>query len=105
MFKLRNEEGFTLIELLVVIALVGVVASIAVPVISNVLQDAQTDANTASADLEANFRAEYANFIVEDQLADGSEDVNGNDGIGWVAAYNVTETGAKGDLIAKVEDK
>lgn len=58
----RKSEGLTLVELLVVIALVGVVASIAFPVISNVITSAQADADASSATASANFQKEYANF-------------------------------------------
>ena len=98
MMKFRKEEGFTLIELLIVIALVGVVAGIAVPVISDVLEGAQTDADANSAALEAKFRTEYANFDVVD--SDGA-----NDGAGTVSAYNLNADGTRGDLIATIADR
>jgi prepilin-type N-terminal cleavage/methylation domain-containing protein len=55
----RKEEGLTLIELLITIAVISVVFAIAVPVFSNVLLTAQTQANTASDDARAAFAAEY----------------------------------------------
>jgi prepilin-type N-terminal cleavage/methylation domain-containing protein len=58
----RNQQGYTLVELLITIALVGVLVSIAFPVISNVLAGAETKANAASTQAVSNFTHEYANF-------------------------------------------
>lgn len=62
MFHFKNkkaEDGLTLVELLVVIALVGVVAGIALPIVSNVLAGAQNDASAASATNQANFTRDW----------------------------------------------
>lgn len=60
MFKNRtHEEGLTLVELLVVIALVGVVAAIALPIVTNVLAGAQADADTQSADAKTKFVTDW----------------------------------------------
>lgn len=61
MFKNRKaEEGLTLVELLVVIALVGVVAAIALPIVSNVLAGAQADADTNSTENINKFNTDWA---------------------------------------------
>ena len=59
MLKFNKEDGLTLVELLVVIALVGVVAAIALPIVSNVLSGATSDANSASATNKANFSRDW----------------------------------------------
>jgi prepilin-type N-terminal cleavage/methylation domain-containing protein len=81
----RKEEGLTLVELLVVIALVGVVASIAFPVISNVIAGAQTDATAASAEAVANFTKEYANFNLAQVGGDIVASTDGGDEIARIA--------------------
>lgn len=92
MLKFRTEEGFTLIELLVVIVLVGVVASISVPVISNVIQGAQTDADATSAAALANFRDEYANF----NIVTGTDDD---------AGFDIAYTDVDDDGVVDPEDR
>lgn len=48
--RLREEEkGITLIELLAVIVIIGVIAAIAVPIITGLLNDTRTNARTATA--------------------------------------------------------
>lgn len=59
MLKFKKEDGLTLVELLVVIALVGVVAAIALPIVSNVLGGAQSDANSASATNKTQFSTDW----------------------------------------------
>lgn len=60
MLKFKKEDGLTLVELLVVIALVGVVAAIALPIVSNVLGGAQADADANSATNIAQFNSDWA---------------------------------------------
>lgn len=59
MLKFKKEDGLTLVELLVVIALVGVVAAIALPILTNVLSGAQTDADANSGTNVAQFESDW----------------------------------------------
>ncbi|WP_066385955.1 prepilin-type N-terminal cleavage/methylation domain-containing protein [Neobacillus mesonae] len=43
--KLKEQKGFTLIELLAVIVILGIIAAIAIPAISNVINKSQEKAN------------------------------------------------------------
>lgn len=77
MFKfLRNDEGLTLIELLVVIALVGVVATISLPILINTVQTAQSNADATSVSQRASFASDWttAGYAVADGLVANSED-------------------------------
>lgn len=43
--KLKEQKGFTLIELLAVIVILGIIAAIAIPAISNVISKSETKSN------------------------------------------------------------
>ncbi|WP_342420792.1 type II secretion system protein [Paenibacillus sp. FSL E2-0178] len=45
----KEEKGFTLIELLAVIVILGVIAVIAVPLISNIIENSKKDSDVATA--------------------------------------------------------
>ncbi|SFT29455.1 type II secretion system protein [Paenibacillus sp. BC26] len=45
----ENEKGFTLIELLAVIVILGVIAAIAIPLISSIISKSKTDSDIATA--------------------------------------------------------
>ncbi|AEI45722.1 prepilin-type N-terminal cleavage/methylation domain-containing protein [Paenibacillus mucilaginosus] len=45
----KEEKGFTLIELLAVIVILGIIAAIAVPMISNIVSKSRDDADMATA--------------------------------------------------------
>lgn len=81
-----RQQGLTLVELLVVIALVGVVAGIAFPVISNVIAGSQTDATAASEEAVTNFMEEYANFNL---TQDGNHIIATTDGGDEIARIEV----------------
>ena len=60
MAKFSREEGLTLVELLVVIALVGVVASIALPILINTVANAQASADAQSTANRAAFSSDWS---------------------------------------------
>lgn len=47
--KEENQKGFTLIELLAVIVILGIIAVIAIPMISGIIKNTKEDANVATA--------------------------------------------------------
>jgi type IV pilus assembly protein PilA len=47
--KEENEKGFTLIELLAVIVILGIIAVIAIPMISGIIDNSKKDADLATA--------------------------------------------------------
>lgn len=49
--KKRNKKGFTLIELIIVIALLGVIAGIAVPRYSGILEQAKIDSDEVTLEM------------------------------------------------------
>lgn len=47
--SLKNQKGFTLIELLAVIVILGIIAAIAIPSVTNIIQKSKSDAVYAEA--------------------------------------------------------
>jgi len=62
----RSDQGFTLIELLVVMVIIGVLASVAIPVFLN--QRAKAHDSATKADV-SNFGKEVATYFVDDSAA------------------------------------
>jgi prepilin-type N-terminal cleavage/methylation domain-containing protein len=69
MMKFNREEGLTLIELLITIAVIAIVAAISVPVITNVINDSNTNAAAAMQD--------QVNAFVAEGAATGTVTLNG----------------------------
>lgn len=98
----RRTAGFTLVEILVVIALVAIVAGIAVPVFSNVIAQASTDADAATdAQVQAfRDRWESGGYIVDGAPAGHPDEGN-------LIAWNDTDGDAVWDageyVVARIE--
>ncbi|MFX3623032.1 MAG: type IV pilin protein [Ectobacillus sp.] len=112
MFKrmLKNEKGVTLIELLAVIVILGIVAAIAIPSISSVIQKSKEDAVKADAIQVINAAKTYvaANGL-EDTALDATDladyvsdvDFKTKDGAAKGFVVNVSEGGKVFKLEAK----
>lgn len=69
MKKMKEQKGLTLVELLAVIVILGIIAGIAVPSISGIIEKSKTDAHNANIEM-----IESAGKIAEAaQLAGGSD--------------------------------
>jgi type IV pilus assembly protein PilA len=58
--RIKNEKGLTLIELLAVIVILGIIAAIAIPSISGIIQNSKEDAVRADAITILNAAKNYA---------------------------------------------
>jgi type IV pilus assembly protein PilA len=79
--KTDDEEGFTLIELLVVVIIIGILATVAIPVFLNQRESAwqssvEADLRNAATDMETYFAA---NGSYSSDAINGSEDSSGTD--------------------------
>ena len=88
--KVTNHRGFTLIELVVVIAILGVLAAVAVPLVSNYLGSAKERAWTADKDrIQAAVDAYYTSPSNVRYLGQRQYPIKGADSTGsldtWVA--------------------
>lgn len=92
MLKFRKEEGLTLVELLVVIALVGVVASIALPILINSVSKAQTSADSATKLEVEKFARDWTSAGYEIDVTQGSGN-KGSGAEGKLIAYEVDGPG------------
>ncbi|OCL27025.1 hypothetical protein U472_05940 [Orenia metallireducens] len=71
MFKklIRNQEGFTLLELIVVVAVIGILAAIIVPQVSEIQDDAHEKSVRASL---ANIQTRLEQYKLSEDEGDGS---------------------------------
>ncbi len=90
----KNQKGMTLMELLAVVVILGIVAAVAVPAVSNLIGDSETKADTATATIVEEATLRYIN----DQIADGVAIVPGDIGIEDLADYLNDTTGLTGTL-------
>lgn len=60
MGKVRNKKGLTLIELLAVVLIIGIIAAIAVPAVSNAIEKSKTNADLANQRLILDAGNRYA---------------------------------------------
>ena len=66
---LRNHKGFTLMEMLIVVAIIGVLVSVAIPILGS-----QLEKSREAVDL-ANVRAAYADVLTASMLGETAETV------------------------------
>ena len=66
---LRNHKGFTLMEMLIVVAIIGVLVSVAIPILGN-----QLEKSREAVDL-ANVRSAYADVLTASMLGETAETV------------------------------
>ncbi|MFS0659747.1 prepilin-type N-terminal cleavage/methylation domain-containing protein [Niallia alba] len=68
--RIKNEKGLTLIELLAVIVILGIIAAIAIPSISGIIQKSKEDAVKADAITILNAAK---NYVAGNDMAAGGE--------------------------------
>lgn len=66
--RIKNEKGLTLIELLAVIVILGIIAAIAIPSISGIIQNSKEDAVKADAITILNAAK---NYVAGNDMAEG----------------------------------
>ena len=101
----RNEEGLTLIELMVVVVILGIIAAVAIPSISNAINSAKV--NTTISDLATYQQAlqryylDHGNYPASFSTLDLKSDASGTTGTGSTDIYgpylNFTSTQALND--------
>jgi prepilin-type N-terminal cleavage/methylation domain-containing protein len=90
---MKQQKGFTLIELMAVVAIIGILATISLPVFNHYIEKSKAAAGLASL---GTFKNDVAVcFMHEDTFSvcnDGEEGIHsGTSGINWVESVSVDE--------------
>ncbi|AYV67346.1 prepilin-type cleavage/methylation domain-containing protein [Niallia circulans] len=87
--RIKNEKGLTLIELLAVIVILGIIAAIAIPSISGIIQKSKEDAVKADAITILNAAK---NYVAGNDMAKGGT-ISDEELSSYVSGVNLKEFG------------